>query len=282
MIYGVTNSDRFIYHYTKPKTGLLIIKKLQLRLAPYAETNDPKENKDWLFWLTGAVETDLLQTSVNEVSTRFSRALKQLVRVVCFCADSEPLTGDPIRDISNRGLAKPRMWQQYGEGHSGVCFVLDRERFTRQIMSQVARPCAIYGGKVTYVDRYCVNDLDRGEFGIDVTYLNRVGLESYVKHHAHVFREPLFFEKMTDWQQEKEFRWIILSHSEEDIFVDISESLVGVVFGEKTERIEPMLNSLSSNVQTIRLKWVNGCPWYDFSDVRCDHGLRLRQGRRLK
>jgi DUF2971 family protein len=278
MIYGVTESNRFLYHYTRRRSADLILENRQLRMTPYEQTNDPRENKAWRFWLTGATEQELLQHSVGDVSREFSRALKKLVRVTCFCTDSESLSGDPIRDISKRGLAKPRMWQQYGEEHKGVCFVLDRESFAEQMKIQFDGLCGAYSGKMTYIDRMFVPDFDRREFGIDVSYLDRVGLVPHVTRHAHTFRQPLFFEKMTDWQQENEFRWIVLSREDKDVFVDISQSLVGVVFGEKLEPIEPMLKKLSSKVRTVRLGWINGCPWYDFTDIRCDHSVRLLEG----
>ena len=270
MIYGLTDSQRFLYHYTRQATAKLIAENLRLRFAPYTETNDPKENKDWRFWLAGSDE-DLRQSLSNDVSASFSRALKGVTRVACFCTDSAPLTGDPIRDISNRGLAKPRMWQQYGENHEGVCFVFDRAGLAKAIAEQVPNPSAVYSGEVSYVDRLFVTDLDRGEFGINVTELKRIGLDLYVGQHAHFYHRPLFFEKLTDWRQEREFRWVVLCRSKQDVLIDVSQCLVGVVFGQKADPIEPILKLLTASVQTIRFTWINGCPWYDFTDLRCQH-----------
>ncbi len=44
MIVGVTDSDRFLYHYTSARTAIdFILKNRTLRFSSYTNTNDPTE-----------------------------------------------------------------------------------------------------------------------------------------------------------------------------------------------------------------------------------------------
>ena len=279
MIYGVTDADRFLYHYTSAETAAgYVFRDRSLKLGSFLCMNDPKENKDFRFWTAAARHDRLLDSGVEGLPSKFSRALKAMTRVACFCTDSRPLTGETLRDISSRGFAKPRMWAEYGKKHTGVCLVFDSKRLAEQIMAGAPGCEAVCGGKVNYTNRLFGNSMEDRHYCIDVEHLDRVGFDSAVGLHARQFRHRLFFEKMTDWRDEQEFRWVVLSRAEGDLHIDYSDSLVGVMIGERTSDVETILRLLPLNVEVIKLGWINGCPWYDFSEVRCQRDIRQMRG----
>lgn len=48
IIYGLRDSERYVYHYTDAKTALnFILKDRTLLLNNFSRTNDPKESKEW-------------------------------------------------------------------------------------------------------------------------------------------------------------------------------------------------------------------------------------------
>lgn len=279
MIYGVTDADRFLYHYTKAETAIeRILPNRSFKVGSFSCTNDPRENKEFRFWLTAATNESLMGTSADELSTRFAKALQALAKVACFCTDTGPLSGDPISDISHRGLAKPRMWAQYAQDHKGVCLVFDAQRFAARIMAETTGDRVVCGDKVDYSDRIFAPSFEDQHYCINVDSLNRIGFENYAARHAYQFRRRLFFEKMSDWRDEREFRWIVLSPVRAALFIDYADSLVGVVIGEKTDQLETLLRLLPLSIQTTKLVWINGSPWYDFAEVRCQRDIREMQG----
>ncbi len=266
MIYSLRDADKYIYHYTKACTAInFVLKNLTIKLGSFAGTNDPKESKDWSFNLGTRTNRDLGPYSLAELSSQLSQRLKSQARLACFSSDRGPLSGDHTRDITSRGLAKPRMWAQYSSNHSGVCLVLDRER-TLLAVENTFPKCMKWSGKVTYKDQYFVRDLSYHEYMIDIDKYEEVGVVEYAKHHLGVHVRALFFEKMLDWRDEEEWRIVAMAESEEDMFLPIDSSLVGVVHGASISPTDSnTIRSLTAGmpVTHVALKWNNSAPWYD-------------------
>src|SRR5206468_3476892 len=99
------------------------LKDNTLRFGRLADTNDPRESKEWSFSLGTNENRDLGKYHMQDLSRWLSSALKDNTRLACFCLDRAPLTGDHTVDILNRGFARARMWAQYADKHAGVCQV---------------------------------------------------------------------------------------------------------------------------------------------------------------
>jgi len=186
--------DKFLYHYTSAKTAIdYILKDKQLKLGRYVNTNDPKEAKTWQFSLGTNERRDLSKYSLDEISERFTQALKRRTNLACFSQDST-LTGDHTRDIYARGFGKSRMWAQYADNHKGVCLILEKSAIRKAVEDQFGNDrFRIYTGPVIYADRLIteVNKPARG-FVIDVDYLEKLGFNEYVRarvksHHLQQF-----------------------------------------------------------------------------------------------
>lgn len=279
MIEGITASDKFLYHYTKASTALdYILKNRSLRFNPYTLTNDPKETKTWQFNLGTNENRDLGKYRMSEESSWLSYELKNRTRVACFCMDSPPLSGNHLEDIFRRGFCKPRMWLQYAERHTGVCLVFDKQKLSQAIEQQLAGNYIIISGPVKYVDRSIVPNLTRDqEYMINVDTLEVAGRSVYPELHLKTHFRKLFFEKMTDWSNETEWRWVAFLKTEEDIYIQYKDSLVGLMFGEETSEkaIRQMMGLTEAlSLRYMGLKWKNSSPWYDYGNLRYMSGIR--------
>lgn len=278
MIENVTSTDQFLYHYTKPSTALeTILKHRSLKFDRYCNTNDPKESKNWQFDIGTNEERDLGQHKMDELSVWLSSELKKKAFLACFSMDTAPLTGDHVTDIFNRGFCKPRMWAQYAEKHKGVCLVFDRKKLTKMISTQLSDSCLITSGPVEYINRRVIRNFEDQPYLINIDFLESVGGEVYANSHLRTHFKRLFFEKMTDWRDETEWRWVMFSESGDELYVNYKDSLVGIMFGENTEELivqETMDLTDSWDLKYMGLKWKNCSPWYDYDNLRYVHGIK--------
>lgn len=272
MIINFKNSDKLVYHYTKIQIATdYILKNRSLKIGSFTKTNDPKEVKEWKFNLGTNEHRDLGKYNMNELSAQLSKELKEKTKVLCFSKDREPLSGDHLKDIFNRGYCKPRMWVQYAENHTGVCLVFDKECLNEVLKKKFNRQYYIFSGGVTYVDRSIIRNLGEGEYTINVDQLERLGMKKYAKAHIRTFYNRYFFEKPKDWRDENEYRWVLFTDSIDDLYTDFEGSLIGVVFGENTDskKIDEIMNMTRDlELKYVRITWGNCSPWYDFNDLR--------------
>jgi hypothetical protein len=266
IIIGFQTPDALVYHYTDLKKGREILQTRKFKFGSITNTNDPKEKREWKFTPHTNGGFDLSKVDTNELSDELSRALKQNTKVGCFCRDRQPLSGDHTRDIFLRGWSKPRMWAQYAGKHTGVCLVFDRQLLDKAVCKTFGFYSRNYRGNVSYINRSVVFD-GIGDFAADMDAIQELGFERYAAAHFHAFVGPLFFEKMQDWRDEDEFRWIVADDDGNDKFVDIAASLVGIVYGDSTgqEDIKSTIDITADlNLTHMAIRWSNSSPWYDF------------------
>ncbi|MDN6871850.1 DUF2971 domain-containing protein [Pseudomonas citronellolis] len=271
MIMGVQDSGKYIYHYRTAGTAIKhILPAGRLRLGKYNGTNDPKEVKDWKFSIGSNEGRDLKVREWDELSKWLSDELKSQTRVLCFSRDESGLTGNHLFDICKRGFCKPRMWAQYGGNHTGVCLVFDKDRLLKSFISQYANECSLISGDVQYVDRTIADDLYRDQqYLINLDALAILGKSQYPEVHIKTHHKRLFFEKMTDWRAENEWRCVLFSKREEELYLSYGNSLVGIIFGNDTSRediseVKQLTYGKGLSYQAVR--WKNCAPWYDFTD----------------
>ncbi|MFJ2320017.1 DUF2971 domain-containing protein [Pseudomonas sp. NPDC087817] len=270
MIINVTDHNKYLYHYTSAATAInSILKYRTLRLGEYRNTNDPKESKNWLFdFVSFEQKSDRISYDRNAMSAWLSDELKRNTRLTCFSLDTGPLTGNHLQDIFNRGFCKPRMWAQYAEKHTGVCLVFNRESLEKEITTQLAMHTPLLGGAVQYKDRGIARDIfEEILFSINTDDLEKYGRDRYPAIHLRKHYRELFFEKMSDWKAENEFRWVAFAKTTEPLDVKFGSALVGMMFGEDTaEEDKKEMSHLTSGmgVEMRGLKWKNHSPWYDF------------------
>ena len=281
MIENITSSNQFLYHYTTANIALnYILKNNTLKFGKYNNTNDPKESKNWEFNLGSNEKRDFRKYKMGELSSWMSSKLKNNTKIACFSMDSAPLTGNHIKDIFKRGFCKPRMWAQYTNNHSGVCLVFHKEKLSKLIKNVFEPNYLILSGPVKYMDRSVVHNFynpDDQQFMINIDYLEEVGRKAYVEAHLRTHYQRLFFEKMSDWRDECEWRYVVFTDTEDELYLDIKDSLIGIMFGENTQeiiiqRIMDLTDSWGLNY--MGLKWKNCSPWYDYENLRYLPGIK--------
>ena len=270
MIIGHKDHTKYLYHYTSiDKLENYIFKSRKLRFSPYASTNDPKESKDWAFSLHTSENRDLIKYT-PDISKNFSSRIKHKARILCFCQDEAGLSGIHLDDIARRGFAKPRMWAQYGDNHAGACLVLNREKFKDYVENELVPGNLVISGPVHYHNRSHLLGPESQPYTIYIDLVEKHGWEQYTQWHVETFYKELFFEKMRDWSGEDEFRFLCYGDSNNDALIDITHSLVGIMFGASTavsdvKKIRNLLKGMSVN--TMGIDWKNCSPWYDFGNL---------------
>ena len=277
MIIGFEDPHKYLYHYTKARTAIkIILKKRILKIGNFTSTNDPKETKEWEFSLGTNENRDFGKYNMGELSQILSIELKEKTKVICFSRDREPLSGDHLRGIFNRGFCKPRMWDQYADNHRGVCLIFEKERLKEIISNLFSNVYRVIHGDVVYIDRSVIPALSEGDYTINIDYFEKYGLKEYAKAHFSTFHKRLFFEKMIDWSNEDEFRWILLTDKNDDLYFNFKDALKGIVFGENTNKkdIDRIIDLTKDEIEYIGIKWKNCSPWYDFGNFKYEKKLR--------
>ena len=275
MINGVTDSRQFVYHYTRAVTARdFILKDRTLLLGDYATTNDPKESKAWEFGLTTFEERDLGAYQHSKLSSWFSHELKERARLACFAKDRLPLTGNHMTDILSRGYARPRMWAQYAEKHTGVCLVFLRNQLIACAKSTMGSEWLMHGD-VHYKNRGILDRNARPEYMLNVDLYESLGPKAYVRSHIQTNSRSLFFEKLEDWRDENEWRIVVIADSAKPLLLSIETALVGVLHGDATDPdiSEEIIRATHGlDVQHMGLSWTNSTPWYDYGSFSWQPG----------
>lgn len=270
MIQNHNDPKRYLYHYTSiEKATNYILKNWSLRVSPILKTNDPKENLSWSFNLHSPSFGDVGNPKWNTVSGRLSDVLKDNSKVLGFCQDDADLSGNHMDDNCKRGFCKPRMWAQYGDNHSGVCLVIDFQKFVSAFKSYLGSSIIGAHRSIEYVNRSHINGSEGDVYSIDIDYIEVNGFDPFVIAYLKQCYKKLFFEKMTDWQGEREYRFWVFYRTDQEILIDIRDSLVGVMFGTstKTSDIKSVLDLLKGKaVQKMKIDWKNHVPWYNFAN----------------
>jgi hypothetical protein len=272
IIYSLKDSDRYIYHYTKPDKAIqFILKDRTLLLNSFSKTNDPKESKNWQLtpWTTQkSPSNDFLDESLpREIADR----LKSTVHLACFSTDSAGLSGDHTTDILLRGLARARMWAQYADDHRGFCLVFDKAKLLACLRQQFPSNLFLFGS-VSYRNRSWMTRLDPNPFRLEFDKLQELGADAYARAHMLTYLQELYFEKLEDWRDEREWRVLMLDHVGQPPLVHFDDSLVSVIHGANTspEDSESAV-SLTNSITHTRLYWVNHSPWYDLGNTLWSH-----------
>jgi hypothetical protein len=248
-----------LYHYTTRERGLeYILHKGEMRVGPFETMNDPREAMDWTITMVRTTGHDM--DAVRSARDRFNSALKRRSKLVCFTED-DPRRGGSALD---RGWAHPRMWAQYAGDHSGVCLFFDRERLIEQLDAALGPHGVRYKGPVDYTNESPAPKPGIG-LALDVDYTGIVedGMDAAVSKHLARHYGDLFFTKLQDWSDEREFRFIVFGAQPDPIFVKIAGALVGVCVGWRFHPVyEPALKKLTENlrIQALRCEWENGYP----------------------
>jgi Protein of unknown function (DUF2971) len=247
----------WLFHYTtleKAVEHLLPLKRM--RLSPFTQMRDPREYAAWAPAVAGFTEASPDEMNRAQAdATRRLNDLKSQFKLVSFTLDDpESLTPGEY----GRGYARSRLWELYAGLGRGLCLAFDKQATIDELLPQLEALGAVRHGSVRYANR----PLSR-EIFFDLELLLKGRYDEAEERMLSNYMEDLFLTKNTEWSSESEYRFVVRTPDENPVFVDISNSLYGIVLGPETpKQYFPAIRELcnSSNLAVAQLMWWNNKP----------------------
>ncbi len=256
-----------VCHFTKTETALeKILVEQKLKIGRLRFTNDPRESK-----LRRPVLSYLAGSSIGG-DPKFPGVLAQLEneiekvgldewKVLCVSLHNAPKRGgDHHKLIYNHRMSpayyNPAMWAHYADNHKGVCLIFDGEILDRKIRRKFGHKCKVISGKV----QYNVNSKITGIPELPIKNLD-FEVVSTIRDYYFLHFKELFLHKLPAWRYENEYRWLVHSLKNNDLYISIKGALTTVITGidfpkEKITHIKNMCKSMKASVH--QMDWENG------------------------
>lgn len=201
-----------IYHYTKANTAIdFILYNQELRFNSSRKSNDPIESRTARrsTVYTGADvdrQKELEEILAVEELHKYTTHLENQFHQICFCKNKKGgLFGNQYYTSSFSGheelfgFTKLRMWEQYADNYSGVCFAFSKEK----ILSLNKNKFDLLANNVKYLK---FKNLPFSKIGnIQGNHVFRVGKEKYKRQIEKIVKKA-FFIKHEDYKGENEFK----------------------------------------------------------------------------
>jgi len=216
-------TEQYLYHYTTLETAIeKILYSGQLRLGPFAQTNDPRESQNWEIHSTESMRND---PSFDQLMKLINEDRLKRCKVLC-------LTRDDMEHrrlgFGRRGFARARMWAQYAGNHRGICLIFDAAKLDAIINRTLGDKGKIYKGIVEYTDSIS-GVTEASTFSLEGDCEAKI--ETIVKKHIDQYANTMFFNKNRDWKDETEYRYVFYSDDSQYQFIKIANVLKGLVLG---------------------------------------------------
>jgi Protein of unknown function (DUF2971) len=137
---------------------------------------------------------------------------------------------DAAEGTYGRGFARSRLWELYAGGGSGVCLVLRKNETVRAIVPQLEALGRTAHGPVRYANERTHTNV---MFSFEELFVGDV--EAIADRIAEQYLEKLFLTKNTEWESEREYRFVVRSPAAYE-YVDVSSALVAVCRGPDSVR----------------------------------------------
>ena len=256
MNYDIMNphndTSKYIYHYTTVETLVkYILPQKQLIFSPLFKSNDPEESRYHIH--IGINDDGLLFDKLRVIGGGFveksiSEKILSNVKTICFSQDNSAINSIDL--FTGKGFAKPRMWAQYAENHTGVCLVFEKEKFLYRFEKEYSiiphfSDNVSYGNKLNLIgDNYLSEAILSSDLG-------KKSIENITQEKIEKYNKIYYFYKHEDWQTENEFRLVIKSDDDKDYFINIDGLLEHIILGVRFDmNIVESLKILSSNFET--------------------------------
>jgi hypothetical protein len=254
MAYG--DPGAFLYHYTTLARAVeAIIPSQQLLLNPFSRMNDPREARDWGVSASGWGE-DPFPGSEFWNAYRVTNRLKETCKLICL---SEDAMGESHTGEFARGYARPRMWAHYGDNHRGVCLIFDRDQLHEHLLPTLTELGEVFSDSVAYRDA----PIPTRALTLSINAILDQGIERVLDALVASYWRELFFTKACDWATEREFRYLVRTHTEGPAFVSIEGAMRAVCIGDAVSDVyEPSLHALcaENGLDLCKINWHNGKP----------------------
>lgn len=249
----VFQDDDTVYHYTKSIDALFyILKDMQLRISPRANSLDPIENTKEFISYSGVTNHELL-----EVGRRISCELKS-AKQLSFCKNNLSDSNNVVPMVEKYGFVKPRMWDNYGDKYKGVCLA-----FSKKKLKEAIENTELFDNDVEYM-RY-------EDFSIKHHSLEwRNSSEETYEFYLEKFKRRLFYKHL-DYKMENEYRICSLSSNNEE-HIDIRKALIGLIVSDiginqrLFDEFEKRLNNTQKGLNYMIISFRNKKPCFQTYD----------------
>jgi hypothetical protein len=114
----------------------------------------------------------------------------------------------------------------------------------------------------------------------DPNVIGRIGAEEYARGYVARNFHDIYFKKDIDFRDESEYRFVIVSPQRSIEYVDISDSIKGVIVGYKaaTSQAAHIADSCKElSIEVSRMTWESGFPWLEYLDRAAEKLSELGQ-----
>ena len=248
-----------VCHYTKANTALKILSTKKLRISQFKVTNDPRESKErnaaiiWVTYDAGDIKKGYTSLSSNPTQDKIAQQIHQIAnrialeewKVLCVTLHRPAKAVSDIQDevynhCIRHGYSRPRMWAQYAENHTGVCFVIDAKKLNEIIHNTLNSRCKIFQGRVSYNYKRLVHNTI--PIKDEVGDINEEDLIKELRSHYITYHKEAFLIKHPDWRDEREYRWVLHNPEKSHLFIPIGNAIKAIFVGVDFPKIcEPRL-----------------------------------------
>lgn len=257
--YAYGSPGKLLFHYTTAATAFeKILPDKTIRLSRYARMRDPLEAQHWpeptAFWVD---PDDPNQEQLELARMAVVVRAKAAARLVSLTTDANDY-GDEVEPFG-RGYARASMWQLYGDDHRGVCLAFDREQLLAELANALADSSQIIAKRVQYVKALRPDSLPSEPPRDSSVEAFNAAVDDYLKNNA----DRLLFTKLLDWAGENEFRFVAVTHRDEDgdvpLDVPFGDSLRAVICGHELPPWQraggEIICRAAGNVDLVRCIW---------------------------
>lgn len=202
-----------LFHFTTAEATLNIISSNEFRAGSFARTNDLRENQ-----------------LCNQFRFQRDKAIYNILANYCHTFSFATDIKHQDSSITIRGFNRPRMWAQYCDLNKGCCLIFSKSKLISEFESEtkIRNSYRLFHDYVSYKKKLT-----------DFSVLN-LSLELLLSDKVN----ELFFEKHRDWEDENEYRFVvidsypeiedfhkrIITTEEKSFSIDVRKTLEGVIF----------------------------------------------------
>ena len=270
----LSDTSEYIYHYTSVDTLLkYILPQKRLRFSPLENTNDPEERKWHISCAVGEPGDDWEDFCIHDKLNEISSGIANNARIICFSQDDSDSSGTWGGLYYTKGFARPRMWAQYAQNHTGVCLVFKRDNVV-SVFNETFGDEIHYAGNVSYEP--IVSILSENLYAQELLPEEvRRPVADLISEKIRKYHKVYYFSKHKDWHTENEYRLLAKPETNSDSFLDIDGLLEYIILGDKTENclcspIQILLSQFSQKPELLRFGYNRNS--YTFMPINAQRG----------
>ena len=142
--------------------------------------------------------------------------------------------------------------------------IFDKLALVEAITAAVPTGSKLMDGLITYKDTPKLRYVDQANpFLLDYDLVRRLGLQEAVAKHVLKHHRSLFFEKASDWRDEREYRWVLWDNTLDHHKINFGSALKGVVVGsEFPPAVWRLMQDRCAEHRVLvkKMTWRNGAP----------------------